>query len=585
MKSVGLDIHIRGVRAVETTGRGKSLRITRYVDYPVRAVGGAPDPDELRDALNEIFKTTKLSKSHVICAVEAGETVVREIPVPFTADDQIRKVVKYEAEHHLHDCDADDVIVQYTKVSESAEGSNLLVFAARKEEISRRIEYARAAGVEPLAMDLDAIAFFNAVTASGLLEENPSCVLLNITHRSTEMIMVEGGRVRALRSVRMGVDSITQGLARDMDIDFADAESRLDALARQDEGDVLFVGAGDAGDEKRETEKSHAELERDLFKQKRSELVARLKREFVRSTAVLKGKSRPELVIASGEGVAVPELIDELGGRLGIEVKVFRPSEQIAHKLGKEDREKLDAGGAVALGLALKGTGLDPVGLDFRQEELKVANKFELLKGPMALTVSLLFLTLMVGSFLFLHIKDSYLENRLRGVWTSAYQSFNNVAVLYNETNPFIVRGKPENVNPAKVEGTGAERLRSFNRELRRMLRKLEREYGGGDEVAPVISALSVWNDVFKVIRDHHKEIKYIDFKSLDIVSSTPRRVTMKIVVADASSVTVFVNELKNVPSLKGLDVEPWQFQPMEGLPYQETRVEFKEKKRRGKRR
>jgi type IV pilus assembly protein PilM len=581
MKSVGLDIHIRGVRAVETTGRGKALRITRYADYPVHARGGVPDPDEVRDALIDIFKSAKLSKSHVICAVEAGETVVREIPVPFTADDQIRKVVKYEAEHHLHDCDADDVIVQYTKVSDSPEGSNLLVFAARKEEISRRIEYARAAGVEPLAMDLDAIAFFNAVTAAGLLEEHPSCVLLNIAHRSTEMIMVEEGRVRALRSVRMGVDSITQGLARDMDIDFADAESRLDSLAHDDDRDVLFVGVGDESDDKRETEKSHAELERDLFKQKRSELVARLKREFVRSTAVLKGKSRSERVIACGEGVAVPELIDELGARLGIEVTVFRPSDTIPHKLGEEEREKLDAGGAVALGLALKGAGRDPLGLDFRQEELKVANKFELLKSPMALTVSLLFLTLMVGSFLFLHIKDSYLENRLRGIWTSAYQSFNNVAVLYNDVNPFIVRGRQETVNPTEVEGTGADRLRNINRELRRMLRKLEREYGGGDEVAPTISALKVWNDVFTVIRDNHKEIKYIDFKSLEVVSSSPRRVTMKIVVADASSVTVFVNKLKEQPSLKGLEVEPWQFQPMEGLPYQETRVEFKEKKRR----
>ena len=129
-RSVGLDIHPRGVRAVEVTGGRKSFRIAKYMEHSLTPRGGAPDPEELREALTDIFKNGKFSRHSVVTAVEAHETVVREIPVPFKADDQIRKVVKYEAEHHLHDCDADDVIVQYTKVGESAEGTNLLVFAA-----------------------------------------------------------------------------------------------------------------------------------------------------------------------------------------------------------------------------------------------------------------------------------------------------------------------------------------------------------------------------------------------------------------------------------------------------------------------
>ena len=50
-KSVGLDIHERGVRAIELVSRGKTYKVTRYADYPLTARGGAPDPDELRDAL------------------------------------------------------------------------------------------------------------------------------------------------------------------------------------------------------------------------------------------------------------------------------------------------------------------------------------------------------------------------------------------------------------------------------------------------------------------------------------------------------------------------------------------------------
>ena len=148
----------------------------------------------MQDALDAIFKGSKYGKHSVVASLPADETVVREIPVPFKSDDQIKKVVKYEAEHHLHDCDADDVIVQYTRVGETAEGTNLLVFAIRKNDISRRIEYARGSGVEPLAMDLDAAAFYNAVSASGELETTPTCVLINIQHRATDLVFVVDGK-------------------------------------------------------------------------------------------------------------------------------------------------------------------------------------------------------------------------------------------------------------------------------------------------------------------------------------------------------------------------------------------------------
>ncbi|MDH3591277.1 MAG: pilus assembly protein PilM, partial [Planctomycetota bacterium] len=224
-KSVGLDIHARGVRAVEVAGRGKNFKVTRYMDREVTARGGAADPEELRAALAEIFKS--FSKNHVITNIEAQETIVREIPIPFKSDDQIRKVIKYEAEHHLHNCDADDVIVQYTKIGETADATNLLVFAARKTEVSRRIEHARSAGVEPLKMDLDALALYRAVSLAGHFDETPNAVVLNIGHRATTLVFVGDGDVRALRSVRIGVDSIAQGLARDMDIDFYEADHKL----------------------------------------------------------------------------------------------------------------------------------------------------------------------------------------------------------------------------------------------------------------------------------------------------------------------------------------------------------------------
>ena len=520
-RSVGLDIHPRGVRAVEVTGGRKSFRIARYMERSLTPRGGAPDPEELREALLEIFKGGKFSKHCVVIAVEAHATVVREIPVPFKADDQIRKVVKYEAEHHLHDCDADDVIVQYTKVGESVDGTNLLVFAARKDAIGRRIEYARSAGVEPLAMDLDALAAYYAVQAAGLFDDAPPCVLLEIGHRSTGMVFVVDGAVRALRSVRLGVDSITHGLARDMDIDFTEADQKLAELSSDEHGDLLLPL--ERLDDRKETEKSHTELERDLYHHKRDDFVARLKREFIRSSAALRGAGRPERILVTGPGLQVPGLLELLGQRLGTAIDAFRPSEHFPCKLDGEAKAEFDAGAAVALGLALKGLGHAPVEIDFRQEELQVANKFELLKNSLAITVSLAFIGLLAFSF-YCVFKKRDLEERFEPMLTNAFQSFSEAAAKYNQLGDKLIESRHQ-VDVGRIEQGGERPLavRRFIGELRRMKKRLRRVVGDDQGLPPLRSALQTWNDIFGIVSKNHEQIGYIDFESINIKQDSVR--------------------------------------------------------------
>ena len=575
--SVGLDINARSVRAVELGGSRKSYRVLRYLERALTPRGDAPDPEELRAALQEIFRGKKFPRHNVVCSVEANDTVVREIPVPFKSDDQIRKVVKYEAEHHLHDCDADDVIVQYAKVGESKDGTNLLVFAARKDEIGRRIDYARGAGVEPLAMDLDAVAFFNSVRAAGMLDAAPASVLLHVSYRATDMVFVEGGEIRALRSVRLGVDSIVQGLARDMDLDFAEADHRFQAFAgAEDAGDLLVPADGEGRPDRKDTEKSHAELERDLFAQKRDELVARLKREFVRSTAALRGSAKPEKIVVAGPALHVSGLVDLLGARLGLPVETFRPSRAFPSRLNGTASGDFDAGGAVAMGLALKGLGSDGLRLDFRQEEWKVANKFELLKGTLAVTETILFLALLAASFHYLKKKDSLRDERFQPMVTKAFRTMDEVAKLYNDVNP---RG--EVVDPVKVELTGPrpEVLRRFVDRLRAMRAALLRDYGGGQGVTPIQSALKTWNDVFEAVGKHHQEIVYIDFQRVEIQQEVVR---LAIVISSTTAAETLGRLLsEEVPALKELEMQPVSTRPFEGTDHQVTTLVWQ--KRRGR--
>ena len=577
-KAVGLEIHARGVRAVEVSGRGAKSRITRYLERDLTPRGGQPDPEELQAALEEIFKSGKFARNNVVGSFEANETVVREIPVPFKADDQIRKVIKYEAEHHLHNCDADDVVVQYTRVGEAAEGTNLLVFAARKDALSRRIEQGRAAGVEFLAVDLDAVSFLDAARAAGLFKEQPNCVLANISNRSTDLIFVVDGEMRALRSVRMGVDSISQGLARDMDIDDAEASSKLAEISAEEEADGdLLLPVSRSSESRPETEKSHAELERDLFVQKRDEFVARLKREYVRSSAALRGSSAPQVMYVSGPGLKVPGLLDMVSERIGVPLEAFRPSQSFDCKLNGTEPADFDAGAAVAVGLALKGIGYDPLGLDFRQEELKVANKFELLKNTLAVTVTLLFVALMATAFSLVYKKNTISRELYDPMVTNAYMSFLEVSQKYNALGEQLVPER-EQVDAQYVERNG-ERYLAINRfvsKLRNMRGRLQRIVGDDKGLPQINSALKTWDKMFKVIGDLHEEIDYIDFEKIEI---RQKSITMMIVVPSAAAAERLEAPLTKL--FPDYDLEGYYTTPVTGTELVRARLAWKPSKKR----
>jgi type IV pilus assembly protein PilM len=575
--SVGLEIHERGIRVLEVTRSGRKLKVGRYMERAVTPRGGAPDPEELHAALADVFK--HYSKHHVTASLETSDTIVREIPVPFKADDQIRKVIKYEAEHHLHDCDADDVIVQYTRVGESAEGVNLLVFAVRKDVIRRRIDATRSVGVEPLAMDLDGLAIFGAVKAAGMIDESPTCVLLHIGHRATGMVFVVDGAVRALRSVRLGVDSIAQGMARDMEIDAGEAGEKVREISGEEEGDLIVPLHAD--ETKPETEKGHAELERDLFHQKRDELAGRLKREYVRSVAALRGGTAPARVIVTGPGLAVTGMLELLENRLGVAVEAFQPSKAFPCKLNG-DAEEFDRNAAVALGLALKGIGQDPVGLDFRQEELRVANKFELLKNSLAVTVTLLFFGLLAFSGYCVFKMRRLERERFESIVDSAYKPFADVVASYNGLGSLIEARQQVDPNEVEKGGPKPEAVKRFLGALDRMKRTLHGIVGDTKGLPQITSALQVWDEIFAVVGSLHEKIRFIDFETIDI---TQKRVTLVMVLPDIEAGKDLEEGLKKVSLLSEMELEEWGAMPIsgtdfEGAPLQRITFNYKKKDR-----
>src|SRR5204863_3980743 len=102
-------------------------KLLRYVekeyDYgDAGALTAAAVLTALRQALHE----ARAPRNSVCLALPAEFCTLREITVPFTEDDQIKKVVKFELEPHLHSASIDEVVMDYVKTGAAKGGTRLL---------------------------------------------------------------------------------------------------------------------------------------------------------------------------------------------------------------------------------------------------------------------------------------------------------------------------------------------------------------------------------------------------------------------------------------------------------------------------
>lgn len=502
-KAVGLDIGTRSVKVAELEGSGKKVRVSQIFvrDVPAREDGGI-DESAISDTIRAIFKEGKLPRETVAAALSTRDTILREILVPFKTDDQIRKVVKFEAEGHIEQCSLDELVVEHVKVGEVEGKSRVIVVAARKEALGRLLSVSENAGVDPLVVDIDALSLFNAVSLSPAAEKYGAYAAVDLGSTSTNMIVVVKGSLRVVRSLRLGDDSLANAISRDLEIPRLEAEKKkVLLLAGPGAAPDLVAPIGLAADDedKPEIEKSHQELEGDLIAQKRSEFVEKVSRELARTLAGSKFEVPVEAVFLTGGGSAMPGLADALRARLSIEVLPFNPLDVFPNAIPAAERAAIGLRTTTAIGLASKLLGHEPVKTDFRQEEYRYQKRFDQVKVVLACCVSLMVILFSITCFHFW---------RKQRIYAGTYDQIVRWAkAKYDQADP---GARPISTSRFNLIGAMTNRLATENRDL---LKKV----GSGGDFPPIRSVLQTFVELFRTFQSAGKELDGLILRQIDV--------------------------------------------------------------------
>lgn len=343
-RAVGVELTDGFVRLLSLEQAGRKTKILLTYQAPIPETEGASWDDRAAQALRDAFAASRLPRSRVVVSIDSGLAVLREVALPFKNEEQIRKTVRFELESLIHNHSIDDLLVAHYKTGETDKGTSLLAAAVPKDVVGRTLKIFEKAGVDPVAVDLDACAVFNAAQHAGAVDTDAPHLLVYGTSKFTKLILVENRRPRSIRTIR-----------------FAMSEAAPEAL------------------------------------------VGILSKEISRFLLAQAATSTPAHILLSGD-FETPAASAAIEAATGIPVKTFDLL-QGAPAAGPA---------AVTLGLALKGAGIDALGMDFRQEEFQYRRKFDAIKTTALVTAELAIVLL---AALTLHLWFKRTDLRKANAW------------------------------------------------------------------------------------------------------------------------------------------------------------------------
>jgi Tfp pilus assembly PilM family ATPase len=367
-RSVGIELTPAHARILSLEHAGKTTAILQFYEAPILP-GEAPWEDRAVTAIQEACNVTKVSKGRIVAALDSGDAILREVSLPFKGDDQIRKTVRFEMESLIHNYTIEQLVVSHYKTGETDKASLLLAAAVPKTVIEKRLKLFQSAGVDPVALDLDAAAVINAMLHAGAIATDEPLLLVHGTPKFTKLVFIEERRPRSIRTIRFSMAGSPE----------VAAAAARPANAPTETGEVIplvMVSETDTGESP-----AFDQLPRDH----QSALIGILSKEISRFLLANAASSSPAHILLSGDFEA-DGAAEMLESATRIPVKTVDLVQAVSP--GSKDIPAT-ARIAVPLGLALKGAGVDAMGMDFRQDEFQYTKRFEALKTTLLVTVEL----------------------------------------------------------------------------------------------------------------------------------------------------------------------------------------------------
>jgi len=227
---VGLDIGSHQIKAVhlERKRGGWHLVAAGVEPTPYDAVqeGIVIERHEVAHSIESLLRRCNIPFGEAIGAISGATVTVRQVKVPDMPEASLKKSIRFEAAKYLPS--VQDSALEYAILGKSGipPQLDLLLVAAPLDMVNSRVEAMELAGLDPIAIDIEAFALVRAIAAAdlGVSTEEPIAVV-NIGATFTDVNIIFQDTLAVTGSIPIGGNALTQSIASAANVTPEEAEA------------------------------------------------------------------------------------------------------------------------------------------------------------------------------------------------------------------------------------------------------------------------------------------------------------------------------------------------------------------------
>ena len=312
-----LDIGSSKVLLAEFSVKGGNPVLQRFATGLLPVEGDdVGSPERLAEVLRLLIRENGFKPAPLYMALPGQTVFPRFVKLPPVTKDKIGEMIRVEAEQNVP-FPLEDVVWDYQVVGEG-DGTEIdaVLLAVKQDNVRAMTDAVMSLGIEPVVVDAAPMALYNAALHCGAGGEGCTMVL-DIGHRSTGLVFLEGGKVFT-RNIAVAGLSINQEIQKTFNCTYQEAET-----LKLQSGFVALGGTYAVTDDERADRLSkiirtvvtrlHAEVSRSI--------------NFYRSQ---QGGSAPSRILLAGSSSLLPYMDQFFQDKFQVPVEFFNPFESIS---------------------------------------------------------------------------------------------------------------------------------------------------------------------------------------------------------------------------------------------------------------
>jgi Tfp pilus assembly PilM family ATPase len=199
------------------------FQVTEFHEIPLTISEVLTREQATTALLTRFFEEHPIYYDTALASLSGLHTSFRMLDFPFTQSKKIESALEFELENYVP-LPIEDLLTDYVVVDKVENLSKVLAVYTPKVEFVKFLNMLSHANCEPRYVGVESLDLAN-LYHSGLLPPEGNYVILDLGHSKTNLVLMQGPHLRAVRTLSIGGKTITQAIAKAFQIDFNQAEA------------------------------------------------------------------------------------------------------------------------------------------------------------------------------------------------------------------------------------------------------------------------------------------------------------------------------------------------------------------------